>query len=83
MVSYTTYLLQPIVLSPTTPPTSSRLLSPYRPLSYIPSALLLTCRQIHTEVCLLSFHDKEFVFISWFASSVLPAARAFVKSQRP
>jgi hypothetical protein len=59
-----------------------RLLSPYRPLSGLPSALLRTSRQVYAESRLVPFHGNEFVFVNWFSSG-LWAARAFTKGLRP
>lgn len=55
-----------------------KLLSPYRPLSGLPTALLLSCRQVYEEARTIPFHANEFVFINWFSSG-LWAARAFTK----
>ncbi|OHE96688.1 hypothetical protein CORC01_08005 [Colletotrichum orchidophilum] len=58
------------------------LLSPNRPISGIPSALLGTNRQIYNECRCLPFHANEFVFVNWFSSG-LWAARAFTRGLRP
>ncbi|KAK0632090.1 hypothetical protein B0T14DRAFT_490510 [Immersiella caudata] len=75
--SSTTYL-------PTTPPDqpSPKLLSPYRPQSYLPTSLLLASHQIYIESRTLPFRNSEFVFVTWFSSG-LSAARALVKGLRP
>ncbi|KAH7181816.1 hypothetical protein DER46DRAFT_65318 [Fusarium sp. MPI-SDFR-AT-0072] len=58
------------------------LLSPYRPLSGLPTSLLRTNRQIYSEARLLPFTQNEFVFVNWFASG-LWAARAFTRALAP
>ncbi|KAK1716088.1 hypothetical protein CaCOL14_009201 [Colletotrichum acutatum] len=58
------------------------LLSPNRPISGIPSALLETNRQIYNECRSYPFHTNEFVFVNWFSSG-LWAARAFTRGLRP
>ncbi|KLO86732.1 hypothetical protein CEK26_000348 [Fusarium fujikuroi] len=58
------------------------LLSPYRPLSGLPTSLLRTNRQIYGEARLLPFTQNEFVFVNWFASG-LWAARAFTRALAP
>ncbi|KAL4727355.1 hypothetical protein ACLX1H_006265 [Fusarium chlamydosporum] len=58
------------------------LLSPYRPLSGLPTDLLRTNRQIYSEARLVPFEQNEFVFVNWFASG-LWAARAFTRSLAP
>lgn len=58
------------------------LLSPYRPFCCIPSGLLATCRQVHTEAHRLPFHENEFVFVNWFSSG-LTVAHAFVRRLQP
>ncbi|KAK1690102.1 hypothetical protein BDP55DRAFT_649667 [Colletotrichum godetiae] len=60
----------------------SSLLSPNRPISGIPSALLETNRQIYNECRSFPFHTNEFVFVNWFSSG-LWAARAFTRGLRP
>jgi len=59
-----------------------QLLSPYRPLGYIPSNLLRTCRQVYAEAQEIPFCENEFVFINWFSSG-LSAANAFVRGLKP
>ncbi|KAK2733258.1 hypothetical protein CKAH01_08392 [Colletotrichum kahawae] len=54
------------------------MLSPYRPLCGLPSALLRACRQIYEETRTLPFRSNEFVFVNWFSSG-LWAARAFTR----
>ncbi|KAF5598484.1 hypothetical protein FPCIR_3047 [Fusarium pseudocircinatum] len=58
------------------------LLSPFRPLSGLPTSLLRTNRQIYSEARLLPFTQNEFVFVNWFASG-LWAARAFTRALAP
>ncbi|KAF9772142.1 hypothetical protein IL306_010160 [Fusarium sp. DS 682] len=58
------------------------LLSPYRPLSGLPTSLLRTNLQIYSEARLLPFTQNEFVFVNWFASG-LWAARAFTRALAP
>ncbi|KAJ4261536.1 hypothetical protein NW762_006963 [Fusarium torreyae] len=58
------------------------LLSPYRPLSGLPTNLLRTNRQIYSEARLIPFTQNEFVFVNWFASG-LWAARAFTRALAP
>ncbi|KAL2017671.1 hypothetical protein VTK56DRAFT_1885 [Thermocarpiscus australiensis] len=77
------YFLQAIarIISPgplITTHTPTPLLSPHRPLGYLPSSLLRTCRRVYAEARAVPFHENEFVFVAWFSSSVLSAARAAV-----
>ncbi|KAF4440820.1 hypothetical protein F53441_12184 [Fusarium austroafricanum] len=58
------------------------LLSPYRPLSGLPTSLLRANRQIYREARLIPFTQNEFVFVNWFASG-LWAARAFTRALAP
>jgi len=58
------------------------LLSPYRPVAYLPSALLRTSRQVYLECRTIPFQANEFVFITWFSSG-LSAARGFVGALKP
>lgn len=58
------------------------LLSPDRPLSGIPSALMRASRQVCDECRTIPFQDNEFVFVNWFSSG-LWAARAFTRSLKP
>ncbi|MDA4133161.1 MAG: hypothetical protein OK454_08580, partial [Thaumarchaeota archaeon] len=61
---------------------SPPLLSPHRPLAYMPSALLRSCRQVYHEARHLPFRANEFVFVDWFSSG-LGAARASVRALAP
>ncbi|KAK4238091.1 hypothetical protein C8A03DRAFT_15391 [Achaetomium macrosporum] len=70
------YLLKPVA------PGVRNLLSPYRPLGFLPSSLLCSCRQIYSEARAVPFHNNEFVFITHFSLS-LSTACAFAKSLRP
>lgn len=67
------YFLAPIIplplLSPGTTTTTTR------PLCHLPTALLLTSRQLYLESRLLPFQTNEFSFVTWFSSG-LSAARA-------
>ncbi|RSM01979.1 hypothetical protein CDV31_011123 [Fusarium ambrosium] len=58
------------------------LLSPYRPLSGLPTSLLRANSQIYNEARLIPFSQNEFVFVNWFASG-LWAARAFTRALAP
>lgn len=58
------------------------LLSPYRPLSGLPTGLLRTNLQIYREARIIPFKQNEFVFVNWFASG-LWAARAFTRALAP
>lgn len=58
------------------------LLSPYRPLSGLPTSLLRANSQIYHEARLIPFSQNEFVFVNWFASG-LWAARAFTRALAP
>ncbi|GKT41726.1 uncharacterized protein ColSpa_01907 [Colletotrichum spaethianum] len=58
------------------------LLSPYRPLSGIPAALMCTNKQIYNECRALPLQVNEFVFVNWFSSG-LWAARAFMRGLEP
>ncbi|KAH6885818.1 hypothetical protein B0T10DRAFT_491685 [Thelonectria olida] len=58
------------------------LLSPFRPLSGLPTALLRCSSQIYHEARALPFAHNEFVFVNWFASG-LWAARAFTRALEP
>lgn len=66
------YFLAPIIhlplLSPGTTTTTC-------PLCHLPTALLLTSRQLYLESRLLPFQTNEFSFVTWFSSG-LSAARA-------
>lgn len=57
------------------------LLSPHRPLCYMPTAVLQTCRHIHAETRMIPFHENEFVFINWFSSG-LSSALAFMRGRQ-
>lgn len=59
-----------------------KLLSPYRPLSALPTNLLRANSQIYHETRLLPFKQNEFVFVNWFASG-LWAAYAFTRALEP
>lgn len=59
-----------------------QLLSPYRPLGYMPSSLLQTGKQVYAEAQEIPFCENEFVFINWFSSG-LSAANAFVRGLKP
>jgi hypothetical protein len=50
-----------------------KLLSPNRPVCYVPSALLQTCRQVYMEARMLPFAQSEFTFVNWFSSGVKTA----------
>jgi hypothetical protein len=84
------YILQPIdskekyesVASKDHSEPDQGLLSPYRPLSGLPTSLLRTNRQIYREARLVPFEQNEFVFVNWFASG-LWAARAFTRALAP
>ncbi|KAH6951165.1 hypothetical protein BKA56DRAFT_625959 [Ilyonectria sp. MPI-CAGE-AT-0026] len=65
-----------------TSPSTTCLLSPYRPLSVLPTSLLQTNSQIYHEARLIPFMYNEFVFVNWFASG-LWAARAFTRALAP
>jgi hypothetical protein len=58
----------------------SSLLSPWRPASALPTALLRSNRQIYHEARSIPFHNNEFVFANWFSSG-LWAARAFTRNR--
>lgn len=62
--------------------TFGQMLSPFRPLSAIPSNLLRTHSQIYFEARLVPFEHNEFVFVNWFASG-LWAAKAFTDTLMP
>ncbi|KAH8670764.1 hypothetical protein BGZ61DRAFT_362959 [Ilyonectria robusta] len=63
-------------------PSIASLLSPYRPLSVLPTSLLQTNSQIYHEARLIPFMYNEFVFVNWFASG-LWTARAFTRALAP
>lgn len=67
---------------PTSTSPSSDMLSPFRPLSGLPTGLLQSNSQIYHESRLLPFTANEFVFVNWFASG-LWAARAFTRALEP
>ncbi|GKT91935.1 hypothetical protein Ct61P_09785 [Colletotrichum tofieldiae] len=58
------------------------LLSPHRPVSGIPTALMCANKQIYNECRTLPLHANEFVFVNWFSSG-LWAARAFTRGLEP
>ena len=58
----------------------SGLLSPWRPASALPTALLRTNRQIYHEARVIPFRSNEFVFVNWFSSG-LWAARTFTRNR--
>ena len=63
----------------TSRPPTRKLLSAHRPMNYIPTALLLACRQIYYEARTTPFHENEFVFSSWHdVDSSVQAARDFL-----
>lgn len=61
---------------------AENLLSPYRPLSGLPTSLLQTNSQVYCEARILPFTKNEFVFVNWFASG-LWAACAFTRALAP
>ncbi|KAF4979547.1 hypothetical protein FDECE_18037, partial [Fusarium decemcellulare] len=63
-------------------PETTDLLSPYRPLSGLPTSLLRANSQVYHEARLIPFTQNEFVFVNWFASG-LWAARAFTRALAP
>ncbi|KAI1105582.1 hypothetical protein F4804DRAFT_331167 [Jackrogersella minutella] len=67
---------RPMVLTAAAP-----LLSPCRPYSCMPTAMLTASRQIYYEIRELPFRVNEFVFVNWFASG-LWAARSFIRGLR-
>lgn len=62
--------------------TFGQMLSPFRPLSCIPSNLLRAHSRIYFEARMVPFEHNEFVFVNWFASG-LWAAKAFTDSLMP
>ncbi|KAL2074042.1 hypothetical protein VTL71DRAFT_7820 [Oculimacula yallundae] len=48
----------------------------------LPTALLLSNKQIYAEISLLPFHTSTFSFVNWFQSGVY-AARSFTKGLQP
>ncbi|KAK7423959.1 hypothetical protein QQX98_000831 [Neonectria punicea] len=70
---------EPAAKLPSPPP---GLLSPFRPLSGLPTGLLQCSSQIYHEARSLPFVRNEFVFVNWFASG-LWAARAFTRALVP
>ncbi|ETS80983.1 hypothetical protein PFICI_05985 [Pestalotiopsis fici W106-1] len=58
------------------------LLSPYRPLAGLPSALLRANKQVYHETRELALTENEFIFVNWFSSG-LWAARSFGKGLQP
>ncbi|KAH7153171.1 hypothetical protein EDB81DRAFT_868323 [Dactylonectria macrodidyma] len=62
-------------------PTNS-MLSPFRPLSGLPTGFLQCNSQIYHESRAMPFANNEFVFVNWFASG-LWAARAFTRALEP
>ncbi|OHW94127.1 hypothetical protein CSPAE12_07223 [Colletotrichum incanum] len=66
----------------TDPKQEELLLSPYRPLSGIPTALMCANKQIYNECRTLPLQTNEFVFVNWFSSG-LWAARAFTRGLEP
>jgi len=63
-------------------PGHPRLLSPFRPMSRVPTAFLRTCRRLYEEARAVPFHENEFVFVNWFSSG-LSTGRAFTRGLRP
>lgn len=63
---------------PTREEEETTLLSPYRPLAGLPSALLRANRQLYHETRDLALASNEFIFVNWFSSG-LWAARSFCK----
>ncbi|KAF7543460.1 hypothetical protein G7Z17_g10733 [Cylindrodendrum hubeiense] len=61
---------------------SPGMLSPFRPLSGLPTGFLQSNSQIYHESRLIPFTKNEFVFVNWFASG-LWAARAFTRALEP
>lgn len=55
-----------------------KLLSAHRPMNYIPTALLLACRQIYYEARTIPFHENEFLFPAWHDVNSVQAARDFL-----
>ncbi|KAK4196923.1 hypothetical protein QBC40DRAFT_286524 [Triangularia verruculosa] len=51
-------------------PAGVKLLSPYRPHGYIPTALLQANRQVYEECRMVPFRENEFVFVRYFRSGV-------------
>ncbi|KAK3950936.1 hypothetical protein QBC32DRAFT_345289 [Pseudoneurospora amorphoporcata] len=57
------------------------LLSAHRPMNYIPTALLLACRQIYYEARTIPFHGNELVFLSWHDLDSVQAAWNFLNDR--
>lgn len=51
-----------------------KMLSPHRPSGKIPTALLLTNRDIYLEARVIPFHHGEFVFLNWWSSGLWSAS---------
>lgn len=63
-------------------PTRRELLSAHRPMNYIPTALLLACRQVYYEARMIPFHENEFVFPAWHGGGgSLEAAKYFLSNR--
>ncbi|CAM1509983.1 Fc.00g003180.m01.CDS01 [Cosmosporella sp. VM-42] len=58
------------------------LLSPFRPLGALPSALLRANKKIYHEARCIPFETNEFIFVNWFSSG-LWAAKAFTQNIKP
>ncbi|KAJ4418664.1 hypothetical protein N0V85_001351 [Neurospora sp. IMI 360204] len=57
------------------------LLSAHRPMNYIPTALLLACRQIYYEARTIPYYENEFVFPSWHDVDSVQAVRNFLNDR--
>jgi hypothetical protein len=65
------------------PTSASSLSSHHKPIQgKIPTALLLTCKQVFDETRLLPWERNTFTFTNWFWSGVY-AARQFARGLRP
>jgi hypothetical protein len=62
-------------------PCCADMIRPNRPASGLPTALLVSCKQIYDESRLVPMRDNEFVFVNWFSSG-LWGAHVFLRGLR-
>jgi hypothetical protein len=60
----------PPLSSAAPPPRCADMIRPDRPASGLPTALLVSCKQIYDESRLVPMRGNEFVFVNWFSSGL-------------
>ncbi|KAK4463129.1 hypothetical protein QBC42DRAFT_223482 [Cladorrhinum samala] len=63
----------PHLVAPLLPSRDGPLLPAYRPQGYVPTSVLVSCKQIYYECRMIPFQQNEFVLPKFFASGLVPA----------